>query len=227
MNKLISLLTVVLCLAACGPSAGDVIEEHRNAAEKRLAEVEEFAQRVEDGDTPSSDLAPPDGVKFVFPHPDADDFGNAVCLHINDALGRNERDKLGLPSSSTWISLPRQYVKGDRRSDGVEKTRNFLERFLDVRFLAVIKITSLIEPFAGMDKSFTAGRIVFEVHVRDLKEGKDLGIIKGRATNDEEVIVNTETGHATKESLLRDLGRQARLALNDAITPHCEDKRTP
>lgn len=210
MRKLALLLP--LLLAACGPSADDLINEYRPQAEPRMAAVAGVAKAAA---AHSAELAEP-SVQLTF-----GDGRDAAIVHL-ELLDEDPKTKpdLDFHIVNFWLEFPRDCLAGRADFDiDADAVRSGFDQLLALKYLVVIRTRLFAAPVSTDDKSFSPGLWQGEVLVYEIEGAKLLGGYSVSAGNDAEVTVNTQS----VDSWLRsNLWENARKEVKKVLEKHAK-----
>lgn len=211
------LVTASLLLTACGPSGQQVIDQRRPEVEARIKQLEEFAAKVASGEASQSDLALPAGIKLKVKLDGKQ--GNAAEFHLADLQGAKPELEY-VHTGSVDLMFARQYLAGQGLEDG-GRVASIISDFLQPRFAVVVRETSLTLPIASASgDTFEPGNVDFEVHLLDLQERKELGVVRGTARSSDTAIARTEHYENTNQDLKYSLSLSAGIAYAKLMRPY-------
>ncbi len=218
MRRLIALGVIVALLCGCGPSGKHLVDQHRGELEARVAQIEEFAKRIEAGEAATTDLVLPEGIKLKVK---ADGkAGNTLELHLAEAKG--EKPALEYVHGGNDLLFVRDFLKG-QRLENADSVQHNIENFLKPRFLCIVRDARLSLPSKTFgEETFEPGHLEFEVYCYDLQEKKELGVVRGKAESSDTVLARTEHVVNTDQDLKSSFAMNAGLAHAMAMKPYTD-----
>jgi hypothetical protein len=199
-----------LFAAGCGkspPKDGDGGAE-RSELEARVAAIEACAKKVQGGGASSAPLKFPDGVKVKFTNRQADvsapPDGNTLLMQVEYPLG-GKPDFEFVYTDEPEFTKGKEALKVDRGIEWGTVRWPSIGRLLQPRYLLLAKADKVTQPDINFQKKlFTTGEVEFTAYGFDLKEGKDLGVVRGRSENSDSVSIYGKKATATNEGEARD-----------------------
>lgn len=197
-----------LLAAGCGKSSKDDGGAERSELEARVAAIEACARKVQSGEASTADLKFPDGAKVKFTNRQAavstPPDGNTNLMQVEFTLGGNPELDFARGDDVEFNS-GKNALKVERSIEWSAVRWPSIGRLLQPRYLLLVKTDKVIQPDINFQKKmFTTGSVVFTVYGFDLKESKDLGMVRGRSENSDNVSVYGKKATATDEGETRD-----------------------
>ncbi len=214
-----------LVFAGCGPSIEDIVEQHRDAVEVRLAQVAAISMLVEDADVDK-------GVGFegkALDFQEMEDFAlrhswNTGVIHaerLKDLTGYHE--ELGVViAESYFLSHAQQSLNGDgwAMSDIPESVEGELKRASQIRYLFVLRKIEHKLPRSLEGEDFMGGHYRADAICYDLEAGVQLGGFEFQAENSETGGFNYTT---SKSNVHGDRDYRKSRAIHDDLRENAED----
>ncbi|MCA8911985.1 MAG: hypothetical protein KDB82_09785 [Planctomycetes bacterium] len=217
MSKCLPLITIALLLAACGPSAEELIEQRRAEAEPKLKQIEDAGKLAVTYTGEPSDISLPDGGKLNFTQG-----GNAALVQVEQfAEGDARKPQLDLILDEHWLVNSRKLLSEGPGSMAPEAVSGTFDRLLAIKYIAFVRTTLYADPVVMGEGSFSPGFWQGDVMVFELEGGKCLGRIELSAKNSDAVNVDKSKADTWLHS---DLWSRARDALVKALEPHTDGK---
>lgn len=213
MRRLFPLLPLFLLVCACGPSAADVAAEFRDRADAKIAKVRTTGKKA--ADEKAALKAPDLKEKLTFKSSGA----NCATAHAELFSEPKGKPQLDLILGDMWLTEPQDALKDPGKRDA-EALRLSFENLVALKYLAVVRTVSVIEPVHMGEKNFSPGSWSAEVLLYDIEKGELLGGWAVEAKNSDKVNVNMS---GIDKWLHSNLWENARKAINEKLKPHCAE----
>ena len=215
MSKTLPLIAIALLLAACGPSAEELVEQRRSDAEPKLKQVEEVGRKAVTYTGDAADISLPDGVKLDF-----HETGNAALVQVEQfAEGDARKPKLDLILDEHWLGNSRRLLSEGPGEMAPEAVTGAFDRLLAIKYIAFVRTGLYADPAVTGGDSFSPGFWQGDVMVFELESGACLGRVELSAKNSDTVNVDVSKAETWLHS---DLWSRARDALKEALKAHTE-----